>query len=103
MLRQNRRLIKRSIIISAAAVGIIYGVGSLNGVHVDRYSYERGFDAFGGAYLPPDVGNRAQIEDQCDAMLRERSLAAPAFELVREDWIAGCADAAQGKDPYIED
>ncbi|MGW0409865.1 hypothetical protein ACWDZX_00880 [Streptomyces collinus] len=65
---------------------------------VDKYSYTKGYDAFGGALMPTDDRSREEVEVDCDAMLRRRSLMAPDNKLIAEDWIQGCADAAQNKD-----
>ncbi|MFJ2563499.1 hypothetical protein ACIO02_10960 [Streptomyces sp. NPDC087568] len=65
---------------------------------VDEYSYTKGYDAFGGAFMPPDRRSREQVEVDCDAFLRRLSLMAPDFELIAKDWVQGCADAAQNKD-----
>ncbi|MEV5363667.1 hypothetical protein AB0L12_12980 [Streptomyces cellulosae] len=65
---------------------------------VDEYSYTKGYDAFGGAFMPTDRRSREEVEADCDAFLRRLSLMDRDFKLIAEDWIQGCADAAQNKD-----
>lgn len=65
---------------------------------VDKDSYTAGYNAFGGGFVPTDARGREQVEADCDSMFRQRQLAAPEHGLVQEDWIQGCADAAQNKD-----
>ncbi|MFD7404505.1 hypothetical protein ACFV7R_17910 [Streptomyces sp. NPDC059866] len=66
--------------------------------NVDRYSYTKGYNAFGGALVPTDGRSREQVEADCDSFFRQRQLATPDHKVVEKDWVRGCADAAQNKD-----
>ncbi|WP_369042167.1 hypothetical protein [Streptomyces sp. Midd1] len=63
----------------------------------DQKSYQKGYHAFGDAYLPPSDEDRAADEARCEEMWGQY----PSDELqgvVKEDWVAGCADYIEGKD-----
>lgn len=90
----------RRLAVILAAAFFLAGCGGSE-APADEESYRKGYDAFGGAYLPPNDSDRETVEAQCDEMLRDRDLADPDFDLDREDWITGCADAAQGRDSRI--
>jgi hypothetical protein len=89
------------ISLPALMLSIVLAACGSNENDVDKRSYQKGYDAFGGAYVPPNDSDRETVEAQCDEMLRSRDMADPDFDLVREDWITGCADAAQGKESRI--
>ncbi|WP_405686196.1 hypothetical protein [Streptomyces sp. NBC_00057] len=65
---------------------------------VDKYSYTKGYDAFGGAFIPTDGRSREEVEADCESMYRGRQLQAPDAKLIEKDWVQGCADVAQNKD-----
>lgn len=83
--------------------GVLLGVVALAGCGtseeavegVDRASYEAGFEALGGAYLPPSDEDRVTVEARCDEMF---SGTPNADEYVRQDWVTGCADFVENKD-----
>ncbi|NIY67997.1 hypothetical protein [Streptomyces malaysiensis] len=93
---------RRYVLGVLALLVAVVGCSANESSTVDEKSYRAGYNAFGGAYLPPSDGTRKEIESQCDAMLREQDLADPKYKLVREDWITGCADAVEGKDSRVE-
>lgn len=64
---------------------------------MDRQSYEAGYDALGGAWLPPSEDDRQVDEAYCEQLWG----GFPSDELVglvKRDWIAGCADFREGRD-----
>ncbi|MEU1202709.1 hypothetical protein ABZ446_41745 [Streptomyces sp. NPDC005813] len=97
-----------SYLVRQVVMGVVLGIAVLivalivvnhsTGSGVDKYSYTKGYDAFGGAYLPTDTRNREDVEADCHSMFRARQLQAPDTELIEKDWVQGCADVAQNKD-----
>ncbi|MFJ9576176.1 hypothetical protein ACIRQF_07260 [Streptomyces sp. NPDC101191] len=88
-------------IAAAALLAMLLLAGCDSTPVVDEQSYRKGYDAFGGARLPPSDEDRETVEGRCDELLRSRDLADPDFDLVRQDWITGCADAVEGKESRI--
>ena len=85
--------------LAALAVVAIVAVKSVNAEHpdMDRRSYEKGYHAFGDAWLPPSEDDREVDEAYCEQLWG----AFPTDELagvVKDDWIAGCADYRENKD-----
>ncbi|MFE4554522.1 hypothetical protein [Streptomyces anulatus] len=78
-------------------VVVLAGCGSSEGgvEGLDRVSYEAGFEALGGAYLPPSDEDRATVEARCEEMFGG---VPDADDYVRHDWVAGCADFVENKD-----
>ncbi|MGW3860235.1 hypothetical protein ACWEDZ_01950 [Streptomyces sp. NPDC005047] len=62
---------------------------------VDRPSYEAGYEALGGAYLPPSDEGRATVEARCEEMYGG---APDSGRYDLDDWVAGCADFVENKD-----
>jgi hypothetical protein len=91
-------------VVMGVVIGVVVLVAALIVVHhsgssdVDEYSYTKGYNAFGGALVPTADRSREQVEMDCDSFLRRLQLASPDYKLVKDDWIQGCADAAQNKD-----
>lgn len=95
--RTGRRLLAWAI--GLAALGVIgwYAVPD-SGPGMDRASYEKGYDAFGGAYL---ARGETDDRDVDRAYCTEFWGQWPSSELagvVKDDWIEGCADAREGKE-----
>ncbi|MFI7083811.1 hypothetical protein ACIBUR_09415 [Streptomyces anulatus] len=90
------RRFNRTVQILLGAV-VLAGCGSSEGgvEGLDRSSYEAGFEALGGAYLPPSDEDRATVEARCEDMYGDASGAA-SYDL--EDWVVGCADFVDGKE-----
>ncbi|MFE5633933.1 hypothetical protein [Streptomyces sp. NPDC056543] len=88
-------------IASATLRAALLLTGCISAPAVDEQSYRKGYDAFGGAYLPPSDEDRETVEARCDVLLRSRDLSDPDFDLVRQDWITGCADAVEGKESRV--
>ncbi|MET8342393.1 hypothetical protein [Streptomyces microflavus] len=96
--RSGRRL---AVILLAAALvtGVVVAVSDGGGGDLDRPSYQAGYDdAFGGAYIPSVQGSRQDIEHDCDTLYGKMASMYGGKEIVRADWVQGCADAAQNKD-----
>lgn len=85
-------------LLAACALAVIgYVATNDSEPDMDRKSYEKGYDAFGGAWLPPSEDDREVDEAYCEQLWGEF----PSDELagvVKQDWIAGCADFREGKD-----
>lgn len=93
------RQIVMGVVIGVAVLGVALVVVKHSGSSdVDKYSYTKGYNSFGGALMPTDDRSREQVEADCDALLRRRPLMASDHKLTAKDWIQGCADAAQNKD-----
>jgi hypothetical protein len=94
----KRRLLAWLLGLGALAVVILVALRSVEAEpDVDKRSYEMGYGAFGDAWLPPSRDERWVDEAYCEEMWGEF----PSDELagvVKDDWIAGCADAREGKD-----
>ncbi|MEV8399161.1 hypothetical protein [Streptomyces niveus] len=85
----------------AAAVAVALAIGgcSSNTDGLDKRSYKLGYDeAFGGAYTETDTRSRDEIEASCDDLFRTWVNASDKQDVVRGDWVEGCADVAQNKD-----
>lgn len=83
-----------------AGIGIAFAAshGGPDTGGLDKRSYTLGYrDAFGGAaiYLH---GSRDEIEAECDGLYGKLSRMYGGEEIVRADWVQGCADVAQDKD-----
>lgn len=81
-----------------AAGGCSSNTGSL-----DEHSYKLGYDeAFGGAYTETDTRSRDEITASCDDLFRTWVEASGRQDVVRGDWVEGCADVAQNKDSQFK-
>ena len=95
--RTGRRLL--AWVIGVAALGVVVWISTQGGgSDIDRASYEKGYDAFGGAYL-----TRGETDDRDvdRAYCTEFWGQWPSSEwagVVKGDWIEGCADAREGKE-----
>ncbi|MGW3274503.1 hypothetical protein ACWDFH_23985 [Streptomyces kronopolitis] len=66
---------------------------------IDKRSYELGYgEAFGGAYTETDSRSRDEITASCDDLFHTWGQASGEQDVVRADWVEGCADVAQNKD-----
>ncbi|WP_329128668.1 hypothetical protein OG727_26955 [Streptomyces caniferus] len=97
-----RQIVMGVVIGVAVLVVALIVVNRSGSSDVDKYSYTKGYNAFGGALMPTDDRSREQVEEDCDSFLRRRQLMAPDHKLVEKDWIQGCADAAQNKDSSLK-
>ena len=62
----------------------------------DEQSYQKGYHAFGDAWLPPSDEDRTVDERRCEELWGQF----PTEELTgvnKNDWVAGCADYIEGK------
>ncbi|MGW3153649.1 hypothetical protein [Streptomyces sp. NPDC001089] len=86
-----------AVLAGVVAVVIAIAVGvSDSGPDMDKRSYEKGYDAFGGAALPSSGDDRDADEASCEELWGSF----PTDELagvVKDDWVTGCADAREGK------
>lgn len=64
---------------------------------MDQRSYEKGYHAFGDAYLPVTDEDRAADEEQCEDLWGQ-SPSEKLTDVIKADWVAGCADYVEGKD-----
>lgn len=81
------------------AVALAIGGCSSNTDGLDKRSYTLGYDeAFGGAYTETDTRNRDEIRASCDDLFRTWVQTSGKHDVVRTDWVEGCADVAQNKD-----
>lgn len=100
MTRQSKRLV--GIVLGVVALAVVIYVSVSGGdddgtAGLDRKSYQAGYDAFGGAYLPPSDADRKTDEAQCEEMWGD----VPSDQRVglkEHDWVVGCADAVENKD-----
>ncbi|MFC9505336.1 hypothetical protein [Streptomyces sp. NPDC057002] len=66
---------------------------------LDKRSYEAGYGALGGAWLPPSEEDRATTVARCEETWVGYVRADEhAHELRRADWVSGCVDFVEGKD-----
>ena len=102
MTRQSRRVVGIALIVVALVVVVAVSVTSCGSggddgtAGLDRKSYQAGYDAFGGAYLPPSDADRRTDEAKCEDMWG----GVPSDQLVglkKHDWVVGCADAVENK------
>lgn len=99
MSRQSKRVLGIVLGLAALAVVIIVSVrgGDSGTSGLDRKSYQAGYDAFGGAYLPPSDTDRQTDEAKCEQMWGD----VPSDDragLKKHDWVVGCADAVENRD-----
>ncbi|MGW1261122.1 hypothetical protein ACWD7Y_04075 [Streptomyces drozdowiczii] len=81
-----------------ALLAVLAGCSSDND-GIDKRSYEFGYnEAFGGANIPTDTRTRDEIEASCGDLYGPWSQASGKKDVVRDDWVQGCADVAQNKD-----
>ncbi|MFE5853263.1 hypothetical protein ACFQ61_08585 [Streptomyces sp. NPDC056500] len=73
------------------------------GGSLDESSYRAGYGSFGGAFLPTDSRSRTEIETSCEDLFRVWAQASTEKDIVRRDWIEGCADVAQNKESRVEE
>ncbi|MFF1693198.1 hypothetical protein ACFVXC_06150 [Streptomyces sp. NPDC058257] len=96
-------------IIIGIAIGLAVAIGAIVAAQViggggedgglDKRSYTLGYkEAFGGAYMPTDTRSRDAIRASCDDLFRSWVQASGKQNVVRSDWVEGCADVAQNKD-----
>lgn len=86
------------IAVAGGAIAVARGTGDDDG-GIDKRSYTLGYDeAFGGAYTPTDTRSRDAIKASCDSLFRSWVQASGKQNVVRSDWVEGCADVAQNKD-----
>ncbi|MGW6359493.1 hypothetical protein ACWFR5_31060 [Streptomyces sp. NPDC055092] len=95
---QVRQMVMGVVIGTAVLTIALIVVNHSTTPSVDKYSYTKGYDAFGGAFIPTDGRGREEVETDCDSMYRARQLEAPDHKLIEKDWVQGCADVAQNKD-----
>ncbi|MFE2539119.1 hypothetical protein [Actinacidiphila glaucinigra] len=96
----RRNFIRLAVPLLAVAA-LALGCGS--GDDVDKASYSAGYDAFGGANLPASDESRETVEARCGEMWLAAVRASGKSDLTEQDWVMGCADAAEGKDPRYGD
>lgn len=100
MAHQSKRIAGFALIVTALVVVVLVSLTSCGGgggtSGLDRKSYEAGYDALGGAYLPPSDADRKTDEAKCGELWG----AVPSdtrVGLKKHDWVVGCADAAENK------
>lgn len=87
------------IVLGLVAVVVVIKVavgGAGGGSGTDRKSYEKGYHAFGDAWLPPSDEDRSADEARCEELWGQF----PPDELdglKKADWVAGCADYIENK------
>lgn len=100
MSHRSRQIIIGIVVGVAAATGAVFATqGGDAGDGLDKRSYSLGYnEAFGGAYMPTDTRSRDEIKASCDDLFRTWVEASGKQDVVRGDWVEGCADVAQNKD-----
>ncbi|MFV0135429.1 hypothetical protein ACLGIH_19795 [Streptomyces sp. HMX87] len=95
---RKRRLLAWLTGLSALAVVVWLAMRSVEAEpDIDQRSYEKGYHAFGGAWLSPSDEERAASEARCEELWG----AFPSDELAglnKDDWVDGCADYVEGRD-----
>ena len=93
-----RRHFIRLVVPLLAVAALAVGCGS--GDDMDPKSYKAGYDVFGRSYMPASDESREAVEARCDDLyptaIRGRN---DYLDIVRADWVQGCADGFEGKDP----
>ncbi|MFC7793570.1 hypothetical protein [Streptomyces cinereoruber] len=87
--------------IGTAVLAVLLLTGCEDTAAVDRASYEAGYEAIRIA-MPGSDEDRPAVEERC----RELWRVFPSEEIVdlnQGDWVAGCADYAEGKDSRFAD
>ncbi|MFF7676632.1 hypothetical protein [Actinacidiphila glaucinigra] len=102
------RLRRHSIRLAATLLAVSGVAAALGGcgsdeADVDKASYTAGYDAFGGAELPASDESRDAVEARCGELWPAAVRASGKKGLKEQDWVQGCADAAEGKDPRYGD
>lgn len=79
-----RQIVMGVVIGLAVLVTALIVVNHSGSSDVDKYSYTKGYDAFGGALVRTDDRSREQVEVDCDSLSRRLQLMFPGLQVGQE-------------------